>query len=121
MAVYNVYLFPQDKQEDSKRAAISSCPCDAFPKQKGIVACFLCFVSKFMFHLLCFLILTDRPKWVLEDLKMHLFSLLFSSDDCEGAAGVEDSSLHLKLEKRKGIFKNLSGRNSSAFLHNLST
>lgn len=30
-------------------------------------------------------------------------SLFFIVDDCEGAAGVEDSSLHFKLEKRKGI------------------
>lgn len=35
------------------------------------------------------------------ELKIYLFS--FFVDDSEGAAGVEDSSLHLKLEKRKGI------------------
>lgn len=36
-------------------------------------------------------------------MEIHLFSLFLSSDDCEGAAGVENSSLHLKLEKRKGM------------------
>lgn len=47
-----------------------------------------------------FLMFTEKSKWLVE-LKIYLFSLFV--DDGQGAAGVEDSSLHLKLEKRKGI------------------
>lgn len=50
----------------------------------------------------CVLLPIQLIKVGLTGLEIHL-ALFLSLDDCEGAAGVEDSSLHLKLEKRKGI------------------
>lgn len=84
----------QNQQEDSSRPSFPAGPRHALPQQKGAFS----LSSALLPH-------TETFQTIpLPDYKEHRLwrSLSFLVDDSEGAAGVEDSSLHLQLEERQG-------------------
>lgn len=83
----NINCSFQNQQEDSPRASIPTRPCHALSKQKGRVGVLT----------VCFTVKVKIRRFPVID-----SFVILTVDDSEGAAGVEDSSVHFQLEERKG-------------------